>query len=98
MIDDPDPPFDRLSLHSRVEVIYEREVHVEVLTHSIKWPETFTHVALGRHLSDVSAALPGWYAIVDAEGDLVCLVPPGEGNDAVQRAMVVAEMLNRRTD
>ncbi len=92
--------FEDLPLDSRVNVIYDRDVHVEPLAEAAAFPPTFENVELGGSNPDVVvAALPGWYAVIDAENDLVCLVPPGgtEGtdNDAVQRASVVAAMLNQ---
>lgn len=93
--------FEDLPLDSRVEVVYEREVHAEKLHNAAAALEDLTD--LGRHPTDVIAALPGWYAIVDAEGDLVCLVPPGgidrdaNADDVVgARASVVAAMLNQK--
>lgn len=100
--------FEDLPLDSRVNLIYERAVSVERLVDAVAWPQTFENVSRDQHPGDVVrpddvvAALPGWYAVIDAEGDLVCLVPPGgidkDANaDDVPgaRARVVAAMLNQ---
>jgi hypothetical protein len=94
--------FEDLPLDSRADVIYERSVHVEPIAKAVSWPQTFERIPLDLHPEDVVRSMPGWYAIIDAEGDLVCLVPPGgidrdaHADDvAGARAAVVAAMLNR---
>lgn len=88
--------FEDLPPNSRVEVIYEREVNVTPIEVAQSWGSSVV-----PQISEAMVnAMPGWYAIIDAEGDLVCLVPPGgtvgTDNDAVQRASVVAAMLNQQ--
>ena len=91
--------FDDLALESRAQVVYEREVSVVPVDEAREAVGAAIGSAYPRR--DLIDRVPGWYAVVDAEGDLVCLVPPGGAVDEKHReiidarARVVADVLNR---
>jgi hypothetical protein len=92
-----DTPFPDLPLDSRVNVVYERMVSVHSMDESVGFG--FQVQDRDHQLANISAALSDWYCVVDCEGEVVCVVPPGgtvgTDNDAVSRASVVAAMLNQ---
>lgn len=84
-----DVEFKSLPLGSRARIVCEREVSaVSIADTSVATPTT---------------ALTGWYAVVDAEDNLVCLVPPGGAVDGSHRSIldarvsVVVDVLNQAT-
>lgn len=84
-----DVEFKSLPLGSRARIVCEREVSaVSIADTSVATPPT---------------ALTGWYAVVDAEENLVCLVPPGGAVDGSHRSIldarvsVVVDVLNQAT-
>jgi hypothetical protein len=81
--------FKSLPLGSRARIVCEREVSAVSVTET--------------EIGTPPVVLTGWYAVVDAEGNLVCLVPPGGAVDSSHRSIpdarvsVVVDVLNQAT-
>lgn len=97
--------WSELPLRARQQVAYEREVSVVAISDVAGGMELAAGAWGGRVQPAVTELLAtaeriGWHAVVDAEGGIVCLVPPGgavdEHNDEIPDALVsvVVEMLN----
>lgn len=97
--------WSKLPLRARQQVTYEREVSVVAISDVAGGMELAAGAWGGRVQPAVTELLvaaerAGWHAVIDAEGGIVCLVPPGgavdEHNDEIPDALVsvVVEMLN----